>query len=114
MVGVITVLVAANALLAWAAGCAHIYGAINTSGWLRRMFTVIAALAWMYSLSYWWLFFHPDKPVEWSNFLRPIGIVTWVVAWGIEPILLVHYLRKQGDKMWAKAERVVSEATDES
>jgi hypothetical protein len=112
VIAIIPPLVVANAVLAAGAGCAHIYGACHTSGWLRRLFTTIAALAFMYSASYWWLLSNPDKPQEWSNFLRPIGVVTWVVAWGIEPIILVHYLKRMGREMWRKAEKVVGEIED--
>lgn len=84
-----------NAFLSWGAGMAHIYGAVNTSGWLRRMFLLIAGLALFYSLAYWWLVWNPTRGTEWSEFLRPWAVFTWVIAWGIEPIVLVRYLGKR-------------------
>ena len=87
---------ALNAVLAWGASMTHVWAAVNTSGWLRRMFMGISALALLYSFSYWWLFFNPGRVSEWSNFLRPFGILTWVVAWSLEPVVLVLYLRRQG------------------
>lgn len=90
---------AGNAIAAWAAAMVHSWAAINISGWLRKMFVAIACLAFFYSLSYWWLFLNPDRSGDWSNFLRPFGIATWIIAWGIEPVVLVRYLTKRGQQI---------------
>lgn len=94
-----------NAILAWFAACVHMWAGYKTSGHLRKMFLGIAGLATFYSFAYWWLAFNPESGGEWSDFLRPFGIFTWVIAWAIEPIVLVHYLQK-------RAERIVKRATD--
>lgn len=99
---------AANAVFAWVACCAHIYAASKTSGNVRKMFMLIGTLALFYSFAYWWLFFNPERIVEWSNFLRPFGVFTWVVAWAVEPVVMVHYLTSTGRKIEHRA-RVVAE-----
>lgn len=100
----------ANAILAWVAGMVHSWAATRVIGWLRRMFMFIAFLAFFYSLAYWWLFINPDRGGEWSAFLRPFGIVTWVIAWGIEPILLVKYLENRGKELEQMAKYRISRA----
>ena len=96
-----------NAVLAWVAAMTHVWAAVHTSGKLRIMFIVIASLALLYSVSYWWLFFHPNRVQEWSNFLRPYGIVTWVVAWSVEPVVLVLYLRRKAREIEQVARQAV-------
>lgn len=95
---------ASNGALAWVACIAHIVAAVSTSGWLRRMFISIGSLALLYSFAYWWLFFNPERVQEWSDFLRPFGVITWVLAWSIEPLVLVFYLRRRGREIVGKAE----------
>jgi len=87
---------AANAVLAWVACCAHIYAASRTSGKLRAMFIGIGSLALFYSFAYWWLFFNPARVEEWSDFLRPISIFAWALAWAVEPVVIIRYLQRQG------------------
>ena len=101
---------AINAILAWVAACVHGWAAYNTSGMIRKMFITISALALFYALAYWWLFFNPDRGGDWSNFLRPFGIFTWVIAWAIEPIILVTYLKRRGNEIVAKAQVVADRA----
>lgn len=95
---------AINASAAWFACCVHIYVASKFSGHLRLLFMSIGALALFYSLSYWWLFWNPEKVVAWSDFLRPIGIVTWMVAWAVEPFIIYRYMNAQGKKIVKQAE----------
>lgn len=95
---------AINAVLAWIAFVTHVYAASRTSGHLRRMFMTIAGLALFYSFAYWWLFIHPDRVVEWSNFLRPIGVFSWIAAWAIEPVVFIRYLDRSGRRITREAE----------
>lgn len=97
---------ALNAVLAWSAACVHFWAASKTSGLLRKMFVAIASLATFYSVAYWWLVFNVERGAEWSDFLRPFGIFTWIVAWSIEPIVLVTYLSRRGDEIVKKAQKV--------
>ena len=99
----------ANALGAWTAGCAHIYAAIHVSAHLRRLFIVIAAMAWLYSIAYWVLFFELVSVRDWSDFLRPLGVITWGVAWAIEPIVFVYYMRRRGEGLIRQAETLTKE-----
>ena len=99
-----------NAVLAWVSSMVHGWAATNTSGKLRLMFIAISGLALFYSITYWWLYFNPERVEDWSNFLRPFGIVTWVVAWSVEPVILVLYLRKRGNDMIRRAHEMVEKA----
>lgn len=100
---------AANGFLAWIAFLAHIYAASKTSMWLRKMFMGIGALALFYSCAYWWLFFNPERVVEWSNFLRPFGVLTWIIAWAVEPLVLLIYLQRSGASIRQRAEDAAEE-----
>lgn len=104
----------ANAVLAWGAAMVHSWAATHVIGWLRRLFIIIASLGFFYSLAYWWLFINPERGADWSNFLRPFGIITWIVAWGIEPILLVKYLENRGKDIEQLALNRVIQAHEES
>lgn len=108
----LAVVAAVNASLAWFAACIHAWAAYKTSGLLRKMFVSIAALAFFYCLAYWWLFFNTDEGGPWSEFLRPFGIFTWIIAWAIEPIVLVTYLNRRGSEIVEKAEEAASKAKE--
>lgn len=101
-----------NAVMAWCAALAHVYAALSTGGWLRRMFIAIASLALFYSFAYWWLFFNPERVVEWSDFLRPVGLLTWVGAWTLEPFVLVHYMKRKSSELQQRAQSAVDEANE--
>ena len=105
----LTAIAVSNAILAWVAACVHGWAAYKTSGHIRQMFISIAALATFYSFAYWWLAFNTDRSADWSNFLRPFGIFTWVVAWAFEPIVLVHYLQRSGNKIVAQAQEAADQ-----
>ena len=95
---------ALNGALAWMAFLTHVFAASRTSGHLGHMFMTIACLALFYAFAYWWLFFNPERVVEWSNFLRPFGVISWIAAWTIEPIVFILYLQKSGRHLTEVAE----------
>ena len=101
-----------NAIGAWLAAMAHVYAATNVSGHLRRLFITIASLALLYSIAYWVLFFELVGVQEWSNFLRPWGIITWGVAWAVEPVVFIHYLKRLGGNMEARAAGLAQRVAD--
>ena len=101
---------AANAILAWAAACAHVYAAVKVSGKLRVMFIGIGSLALFYSFAYWWLFFNQSRASDWSDFLRPVSILAWILAWGIEPLVLVHYMKRRASELVGDAKREAGRA----
>jgi len=103
---------AVNAIGAWLAGVAHIYAAVHVSNHLRRLFLSIAALAWLYSFAYWVLFFQLVSVQEWSDFLRPLGIITWGIAWAIEPLLFVRYMKQRGEGLVDQAGELAGELRD--
>ena len=106
----LTTVAVINAILAWVAACIHAWAAYKTSGHLRRMFLTIAGLATFYSFAYWWLVFNVDRSGDWSNFLRPFGLFTWVAAWALEPVILVRYLTRRGEQIVERAQVAADKA----
>ena len=96
-----------NMVGAFAAFGINSWAAMHMSGWLRRMFNVIAGLALFYALAYFWLVLHLDQVKVWSDFLRPVGLVSWVVAWCLEPIIITREMRKHSRKMLKETDQVV-------
>lgn len=103
---------AVNGVLAWLAFLTHVYAASKTSGHLRHMFMTIACLALFYAFAYWWLFFNPDRVNEWSDFLRPFGVFSWIAAWTIEPIIFICYLQRSGRHLKEVAEEKAQATQD--
>ena len=95
-----------NAIGAWIAGCAHIYAAVHVTGHMRKLFMAIVSLAWLYSAAYWVLFFELVSVEVWSDFLRPFGIITWGLAWAIEPLAFVAYQKQRARGIVAEAESI--------
>lgn len=81
-----------NALGAFSAAVVNMWAAWRTNGWVSRVFLGIAGLSLTYMFSYAWLSFHMESAADWSAVMRPISIITWGVAWAIEPIVLVRYI----------------------
>ena len=77
---------------------------------MRLMFITIGSLALFYSFAYWWLFFNPDRVLEWSNLLRPVSIFAWAIAWTIEPIVIIKYMQGQGRWVVRAAEHEAAKA----
>lgn len=111
---VIVTSVVLNAVMAWVAGMSHMYAASVVEGKLRWTFLSIGTLAFFYSLAYWWLLVNPDNVEQWSDFLRPFGIITWVLAWTVEPFVLVHYLKGHASDIEARAARLVEKVARET
>lgn len=108
----IRVVAGMNAALAALAAGVHSWAALKTSGLIRKMFIGICSLAVFYCAAYVWLFFNYTRSGEWSDFLRPFGLLTWVIAWAIEPFILVTYLQRRGQEIVKKAEVAASKADD--
>jgi hypothetical protein len=48
---------------------------------LRATFAASGVLASIYCGSYVWLAFNFERATDWSALLRPVGMLSWVVAW---------------------------------
>lgn len=107
-------IVVVNMVGAAIAGAVNMWAAWRTTAWIGRVFLGIATLSLTYAFSYFWLSFHMDKVAEWSAVMRPISILTWGVAWAIEPIVLVRYLDRKASEMQMSAIQKIVEATSNS
>ena len=103
----------ANALLAWCAAMTSFWAASHSPGMVRKLFVTIGTLALFYSFAYWWLVFDPTIVREWSNLLRPVGIVTWLIAWTIEPIVIVKQRHVDAREVEAIGHRKLVSLEDE-
>ena len=82
----------------------NLWASIRLPGKIRWMFQAIASLALVYCVAYFWLLFNPDKVEVWSDFLRPLSILTWVVAWAIEPVLIVREFERRAKEIISQVE----------
>lgn len=98
----------ANAVGAAIAAGIHIWAASRVRGRIRILFGVIASLALTYSVSYLWLLTHLDMRAEWSQFMSQFGGPTWIIAWSIEPIVLVHYLSDHGRNLETRLQELIA------
>lgn len=106
--------VVVNMFGAATAGAVNVWAAWRTTAWISRTFLGIATLSFTYAFSYFWLSFHMDNAAEWSAVMRPISILSWGVAWAIEPIVLVRYLDKKATEMQSFAVQKIVDATTNS
>lgn len=98
-----------NALAAAGAGTVNVWAAWKTTGWISRIFLGIAGLSFTYMFSYAWLAFHIDAAADWSAVMRPISIISWGVAWAVEPIVLVSYMNKKAVEIQRSAVQKIVE-----
>jgi len=71
---------------------------------IRWLFVSIASLSLVYAVAYVVLLADIVTVATWSNFLRPIGLISWLIAWSIEPYLLVRYAQKKAHSIGKLAE----------
>lgn len=73
--------------------------------WAGSPFTRLALIASatmsaVYCLGYIWLLNHPQQGSEWSETLRPVGMISWVIGpWTAFPIALEYQMRKRARSM---------------
>lgn len=48
---------------------------------MRPMYAAITALCATYCFSYIWLAFNVEDAALWSQVLRPVGAISWILAW---------------------------------
>ena len=51
-------------------------------------------LASIYCGSYIWLGFHFERAADWSQVMRPVGMVSWTIAWASPALISVHIWRR--------------------
>ena len=57
------------------------YAARHTFPELRPVFAATTILALIYSGAYVWLAFNLERSGVWSQYVRPVSLVAWPVAW---------------------------------
>lgn len=63
------------------AGCTLFLAARHAIPEMRATFAAAGVLASIYCGSYIWLAFNFERSKEWSALLRPVGMLSWLVAW---------------------------------
>ena len=56
---------------------------------LRPVFAASGVLALIYSGAYLWLGFNIERSAQWSQYVRPVGLIAWPVAWIFPPAMSV-------------------------
>ena len=61
---------------------------------LRATFAAGGVLASIYCGGYVWLAFNFDRAQEWSAVMRPVGMLSWLVAWTMPAAISMRVWRK--------------------
>ena len=106
------VVVEINTVLSFFAALVHLWAGWKTSHSLRYLFWTIAALAFFYSMAYWWLLWNLDRAEVWSRIVRPAGIASWLIAWSLEPIIMVLWLQRRAKEIEARGKQALDEVAE--
>jgi hypothetical protein len=97
-----------------AAFASAIYAAVHTSKGLRTLFVLIGTLALVYGVSYVWLYLHLEAAEKWSEIMRPIGLASWLMAWTLEPIVMVRWIRRHGREIECRVDETIKQVQEDS
>lgn len=61
---------------------------------LRATFAAGGILASIYCGSYIWLAFNLERAPDWSELMRPVGLLSWLVSWTLPAALSVRLYSK--------------------
>ena len=70
----------------------------------RVAFAASAAWAAVYCVSYVWLSMHPQRAADWSAVMRPVGMMSWAVAWALPGAISV--------RVWSRTQRAIAKGDD--
>ena len=70
-----------NTVLSAAAAITLLLAARHSLPELRPVFAGAGVLASIYCGSYFWLIFNLDRAARWSELIRPVGLLSWPIAW---------------------------------
>ena len=76
------------------AAVANGFGARKARGGVQMVCVARAALAFGYSVSYSWLFFHEQSRLHWSYVMSGAALVVWPVVWTMPPIAILQKIRQ--------------------
>lgn len=79
------------------AAVACLLAARHTLPELRAVFAAAGVLASIYCGSYVWLAFNFERAKDWSALMRPVGMLSWLVAWTLPAVISMKVARKLGD-----------------
>ena len=78
--------------------------------WMKLSLILTAVFAAAYHVSYWWLLLHPTQAAEWSQTMRPVGMLAWFLGpWLALPLSTYRQARKVERKMRTEAEELLKE-----
>ena len=90
------------------------YVAAHVGGRVRLACNATATLALLYAASFIWLLANPDGVVQWSQFLRPVGVLAWVFAWTWLPLELLRDYREKAKSIDFLTEKFVEDKVVDS
>jgi hypothetical protein len=61
---------------------------------MRPTFAAAGILASIYCGSYVWLAFNFERARDWSALMRPVGMLSWLVAWSMPAAISMRLYRK--------------------
>jgi hypothetical protein len=76
------------------AACTLLLAARHALPEMRATFAAAGVLAAIYCGSYLWLAFNFERTREWSALMRPVGMLSWLVAWTLPAAISMRLYRK--------------------
>ena len=73
---------------------------------------ITAVLAFTYNVSYIWLLTHYDRAADWSQVMRPVGMVSWLIPWTALPLAMLRYVHRRADELDKKVTDAISDFSD--
>jgi len=98
-------------------GCS--WAAIRIVSWqsgalLKASLILSATMALVYCLSYLWLLSRPTETDLWSETMRPVGSLAWLLGpWTALPYALIRQSKKLKVRMEVGARKVIEEVREE-
>jgi hypothetical protein len=80
-----------NLIFSGVAVATNLWAGRHSSGYLRLLFAGTSFLSAVYFGSFFWLVFNMDQAATWSAWLRPVGMLSWLVAWTAPPWVIVNH-----------------------
>lgn len=77
---------------------------------MRLALVISSTLSGVYAIGYWWLLNHQESVEEWSDALRPIGMLSWFIGpWIAFPLAFEHQLKSRVRQMKGKQVEILKE-----
>ena len=103
----ITVVIAwANLVFAATACGVNVWAARRGPGVLRPLRAAVAALAAVFVAAYVWLLSDLDAGLNWSQWMRPVGLVAWGLVWILPPCIVHRASARVAAHLDSKADEI--------